>query len=134
MKTTSFIVFVLFFLSSQAFGAVKTAPNLAEDGIFAAFGAAPHYSSVIRASEETHMMRFGYMSDEIAGRLGISKSEMESYNRELDQLNAMMLEVSHELSAMKTPTLDDAAGLWTGLKGAVSSTTLEAIRKITQGK
>lgn len=74
------------------------------------------------------------MTEDIAEKMGISKTQMESYNRELDQLNEMMSEVSHELEGMKKPTIDDAASLWSGLKGAVSTATLEAIKKMTKPK
>jgi hypothetical protein len=129
MKTTSLLVLLFYFLCSSAFAAVKEAPLLANQGMFATFG-----SSRLQVSEVIQNNHFGFMTVDFAKRFGVSKSEMESYNRELDQLNEMMTEVSHELEEMKGPTIDDAISLWSGLKGAVSSTTLEALCKITKGK
>ncbi len=107
---------------------MQNAPALASEGIFATFGSG-HAKKTEVLSE-----KFSFMSKDMAEKLGISKQEMESYNRELDQLNALMDEISHDLEAMKKPTLDDAVGLWSGLKGAVSASTLAAIKKITKGK
>jgi hypothetical protein len=135
MKTTSFLAFLIFFLSVPAIGAVKEAPELASFGIFAAFGAPSiRNSELVVSNEETHSIRFGFMTNDMAKNFGISRSQMESYNRDLDVLNAMVSEISQELGAMKAPTVDDAIGLWSGLKGAVSATTLEALQKITKGK
>ncbi len=129
MKTNSLLILLFYFLCAPAFGAVKEVPRLANEGIFAAFG-----SSRIQSSELIQGSTFGFMTGDIARKLGVSRTEMESYNRELDQLNEMMTEVSHELEVMKKPTLEDAVSLWSGLKGAVSSATLEALHKITNGK
>ncbi len=127
MKTTSVFVLLMFFFCAHSFAAVKGAPALATEGIFAVFGADRVKSSeVIRE-------KFTFISEDVAKKLHISKTQMESYNRELDQLNEMMSEVSHELEVMKKPTIEDAVSLWSGLKGAVSTTTLEAIQKITKG-
>lgn len=119
----------MYFLCVPAFGAVKEAPRLANEGMFATFG-----STRAEVTEVIQGSTFGFMTLDTANKLGISKSEMESYNRELDQLNEMMTEVSHELEVMKGPTIDDAISLWSGLKGAVSTTTLEALHKITKRK
>lgn len=128
MKKTLAVVLLMSLLSAQTHGAVKGAPTLATEGIFAAFGTKNLKSSeVIRE-------HFEFMTADSAAKFGLSKTQMESYNRELDQLNEMMVEVSHELEEMKKPTIDDAVTLWSGLKGAVSTTTLEAIQKITKGK
>lgn len=111
----------MFFLCSHSFGAAQGVPDLTTKGFLATFGSRPPE-------------RFAFMTEDNAEKLGISKAQMESYNRELDQLNEMMSEVSHELQVMKRPTIDDAASLWSGLKGAVSTATLEAIKKMTKSK
>ena len=111
----------MFFLCSHSFAAVKGAPALATEGFQATFGSKPPE-------------KFAFMTEDDAKKFGITKSQMESYNRELDQLNEMMSEVSHELEVMKRPTVEDAMSLWSGLKGAVSTATLEAIQKITKAK
>ena len=121
MKTTSVFVLLMFFFSAYSFGAVKGAPALATEGFAATFGSRPPE-------------KFAFITEDTAAEFRISKSQMESYNREIDQLNEMMVEVSHELEVMKKPTIEDAVSLWSGLKGAVSTTTLEAIQKITKGK
>ncbi len=128
MKTNSLLVLLLFFFSAHSFAAMQDAPALASEGIFATFGSGH--------SKKTELLNdhFSFMSKDMAVKLGISSVEMESYNRELDQLNVLMDEISHDLEAMKKPTLDDAVSLWSGLKGAVSASTLAAIKKITKGK
>lgn len=129
MKTNSLFVLLFYFLCSSAFGAVKDAPVLANAGMLAAFD-----STKIEASELLDGSTFSFMSIETAKNFGITKIEMDSYNRELDQLNEMMTEVSHELEVMKGATLEDAVSLWLGLKGAVSAATLKALHKITKRK
>ncbi len=121
MKTNSLLVLIMFFLSSQVFAALPEAPVLASEGIFATFGA---------HAKKAAFIKFDFMTKDIASKLGVSKSEMESYNHDLDQLNAMMTEISHELGMMKKPTIDDSVELWSGLKGAVSASTLAAIQKL----
>lgn len=129
MKTTSLLAVLMYFLCVQAFAAVKEAPVLANEGMLATFG-----SNRAQAPELISNSHFDFMTMDIANKLGVSRVEMESYNRELDQLNEMMTEVSHELEEMQGPTIEDAMTLWSGLKGAVSSTTLEALHKITKAK
>ena len=125
MKTNSLLVLLLFFFCTEGFAAVG-ASALAEDGIYATFGSRVHKKS------ELLDQKFTFMTKDLAEKFGISKGEMESYNRDLDQLNALMNEISHDLGEMKRPTIDDAVGLWSGLKGAVSVSTLTALKKITR--
>lgn len=129
MKSTSVLVLLMFFFCAQASGAIQGPATLANAGIYAAFDSSP-----AKSSELIRENKFSPMTMDIAEKIGVSKGQMESYNRDVDLLNAMMSEISSELAAMKRPTLDDAVGLWSGLKGAVSSTTLEALRKITKAK
>ncbi|MES2526736.1 MAG: hypothetical protein V4598_06600 [Bdellovibrionota bacterium] len=128
MKTNSLLVLLIFLFPAQIFAAVQDAPALASEGIFATFDAG-HAKKTEILSE-----KFAFMTKDMAAKFGISNLEMESYNRELDQLNAMMIEISHDLEEMKKPTVEDAVSLWSGLKGAVSASTLAAIKKITKGK
>lgn len=125
----------MFFFCAHSFAAVKGAPAQAFEGIFATFGSSPVSNpDVFKEVEETHTMSFRFVGPEVARKLGLTKSQMDSYNKDLDQLNSMMNEVSHELAGMNHPTVEDAVSMWAGLKGAVSRHTLEALRKLTKGK
>jgi hypothetical protein len=62
--------------------------------------------------------------------LGLTASEVEIYNSELDQVNAINGEVAEELGALKHPTQADSVLAWMEVKDAVSPQTFKSMGAI----
>lgn len=71
------------------------------------------------------------LSDEEAQKLKMSKSELELFNQEIDQVNAVVEHVSLELSEMENPTKEDSMRIWKDVKDALSPEAFSALQKVT---
>lgn len=59
------------------------------------------------------------------------KSELELFNQEIDQVNAVVEHVSLELSEMENPTKEDSTRIWKDMKDALSPEAFSALQKVT---
>jgi hypothetical protein len=74
---------------------------------------------------------FAEISATQAKKLGLTVDEMNSYNSEIDEVNALGAHVDAELSSLSKPTLEDSAAIWSSVKSAVAPATYSAMQKIS---
>lgn len=86
---------------------------------------------VLLDGEEGRQMSFSQLDSKTAGKLGITASELASFNAEIDQANALVLQVDQDLAALENPTPVDAQASWESLRDAVSHETFSAMQKIS---
>jgi hypothetical protein len=66
-----------------------------------------------------------------AKKIGISPVELQNFNNEVDQINALAAYVDTELSRMNKPTKEDSAALWSEVKDTLSPEAFSALVKVT---
>ena len=80
-------------------------------------------------------MAFAPLEAAGAQKLHISALELESYNREIDQVNALASYAAEELAKLHNPTAEDSKMIWQRLQTEVSPETFSTLTKIvTQSK
>lgn len=80
--------------------------------------------------EDKQSLEFVSIDETEALSKGITLSEMNSYNSEVDQINALSSYVDAELSMVKNPSKEDSASLWQSVSGELSPETLSALQKL----
>lgn len=73
---------------------------------------------------------FRELSPDEATKLGVSASELETYNDEVDQANMLVSDVASELSEFENPSAQDSATIWNSVKDFVSPATYKVMQKI----
>lgn len=80
--------------------------------------------------EGEQKITFAELSSDQGEKLGLSALEVQTYNEELDQVNALNTEVTELLSSLQNPTEKDSVEAWMNVKDAVSLETFKAMGKI----
>lgn len=75
-------------------------------------------------------VQFQALSSESAQRLGLSANSIETYNSELDELNAIKNSISAELSLTESPSLEKSATLWSEYQGRLSAETMQVVKAV----
>ncbi len=75
-------------------------------------------------------VEFQELDKKKATLLGVSESERESFNSELDQVNMLLEEVTEKMTSLESPTAQDSADAWNNVKDLVSPLTFSAMQKI----
>lgn len=116
-----------------AVGASDKAPDLGS-GLLMFFGgiSAAILGLLVLDGEEGQLVAFGPLSMKDAQSLKISKLEVQAFNRELDQINALASYVDHEVAQIKEPTSQDAANVWNDVKSEVSPEAFRALVKVSE--
>jgi hypothetical protein len=83
------------------------------------------------AFDEQQDAAFAPVSARQAKKLGLTVEEMNSYNSEIDEANALGAHVDTELSHFRKPTLEDSVAIWSSVKSAVAPETFSAMQKIS---
>lgn len=81
--------------------------------------------------DENQGVSFDELTQEQAQKIGLSSSELEQFNSEIDQVNALASHVDAELSLLSNPSVEDSAAIWASIKDAVSPETFSAMQKIS---
>lgn len=81
--------------------------------------------------DEDQSLSFDQLSESEAQKLGLTSAELELYNAEIDQVNALASHVDNELSQVAKPSLKDSAAVWATVQDAISPGTFSAMQKIT---
>lgn len=66
-----------------------------------------------------------------ARKAGLSRIELEKFNSEVDQINALAAYVDSELERMEKPTKEDSAALWSEVKDTLSPEAFSGLVKVT---
>lgn len=69
-----------------------------------------------------------------AAKLGVTASELEIYNSEVDQANALLADVKSELSKLEKPSAQDSKIAWDAVSGLISPETYATMQKIVSPK
>jgi hypothetical protein len=80
------------------------------------------------------LVEFKELSKTDAINLGVSSSDLEIYNSEVDQVNMLVSEVKAELSKLEKPGVEDSAVAWSSMKDLVSPATFATMQKIVSQK
>ncbi len=118
--------------------ATDSAVQLLEQKTGKVFGSAvnkmlyPVFGLIILDGEQGQEIAFQPISSEIAGTKGLTDAELSSYNAEVDQLNAILDQVTFELSFVQKPTTEHSKALWSNMVDGLSSETLTALNKLNQ--
>jgi hypothetical protein len=81
--------------------------------------------------EDSQDINFDQVSKTDAAKLGLNSSELEIYNSEIDQVNALAAHVDHELGKLAQPTIQDSAAIWSSVQDTVSPESFKVMQKIT---
>ena len=77
-------------------------------------------------------LMFAELSQKQAKLLGVSASEKEIFNSELDMANQVFSQVTSELDQMEKPKAQDAKALWEQYESMLSAETVSVMKKISQ--
>lgn len=66
-----------------------------------------------------------------ARKAGLNPIELQSFNAEVDQINALAAYVDSELERMNKPTKEDSAALWSEVKDTLSPEAFSGLVKVT---
>lgn len=80
----------------------------------------------------TQNAEFGELSPEGAEKLGITKAEMEIYNSEVEQVNAIAREIGSELKRQNSESPELARDMWMELGTQLSGETMKTVIAIAQ--
>lgn len=64
-------------------------------------------------------------------KAGLNQVELQSFNAEVDQINALAAYVDSELERMNKPTKEDSAALWSEVKDTLSPEAFSGLVKVT---
>lgn len=81
--------------------------------------------------EEESVIQFSPLDSQAAKKLKITKSERESFNREVDEVNALASYVDRRLQVTEDPKVEDAQAVWEEVRDSVSEETFSALIKIS---
>ncbi|MFL5783590.1 MAG: hypothetical protein ACJ76H_03200 [Bacteriovoracaceae bacterium] len=87
---------------------------------------------IILDGEQT--IEFKTLDKKSASALGVTETERESFNEELDQANMLLADVSVEMSKLENPTAEDSVHAWNQVKDLVSPATFATMQKIASQK
>jgi hypothetical protein len=82
---------------------------------------------------EQHM-EFAPVTPAQAAKLHLTKAEMNAYNSEVDQVNALADMIGEDLGRMENPTNEDSANAWNDVKDTLAPQTFSALAKIVTAK
>ena len=103
------------------------------DGFFfngvTAFGTLGVVGLIVLEGEQ--QLAFTELTTAEALKLNISESEKQSFNAELDQVNAVMAQVTAEVSSLENPTLADSQAAWMEVSQSLSPESFTVMQKIT---
>jgi hypothetical protein len=83
------------------------------------------------ALDDEQGLSFNEVSEQQAAQLGLSASEMESFNSEIDQVNALSVHVTSQMVSLSSPTVEDSVAAWGSVHDSVSPEAFSAMQKIT---
>jgi hypothetical protein len=92
---------------------------------FFAFGI---LAGIVMLDEEGSSLTFKEISKETANEFNISLKEMNTYNNELDEVNAVFEEVTSQLDA--DSTIEDSEALWSEYGEYLSPQTLKVMKTL----
>lgn len=81
--------------------------------------------------ENEQGMSYAEISEDEGLQLGLTSDEIDSYNREIDQVNALASYVDGRMAELKKPTTEDAKKVWEEVSHSVDTETFSAMQKIT---
>lgn len=81
--------------------------------------------------DDTQTVAFSPLARSEARNLKLTELEYNSFNAEVDQINALAAFVDSELERMSKPTKEDSAALWSEVKDALSPEAFTALVKVT---
>lgn len=105
-------------------------------GIFTAIFAVPLLGLGLIVLEEKQGAVYSAIapwSVEGAEKLGLTPSEIDSFNSEIDQVNALAAHVDSEMAARGSKDPQVASQIWLEVKDAVAPETFSAMVKVTAG-
>lgn len=81
--------------------------------------------------DDKQTMAYAPLYAEEAKKIGLSQAELQNFNAEVDQINALAAFVDSELERMEKPTQEDSAHLWLEVKDSLSPEAFSALIKVT---
>lgn len=92
----------------------------------------PVIGILVLDGEENQGIYFAEITKEESETRGITSSERESYNSQIDELNLILDEVSSKLAAVKEPTLEASKDFWAEYAVYIHADTKSAINKLSR--
>ena len=86
---------------------------------------------VILDSSDQQGVGFAAIDAKTAENYGVSSVEMQAYNSELDEVNAVRDEVTAKLLQSKNPTMEQSQATWSELKVSISPEAFSVVEKIS---
>ena len=90
------------------------------------------FAGLVVLDEKDHQgVSFSALDEMSAVSLGVSRLEMQAYNNELDEVNAIRDEVTARLLESGKPTFEMSQAAWSELKAEVSPEAFGVVQKIS---
>ena len=86
---------------------------------------------VILDSSDQQGVGFAAIDSKTAANYGVGAIEMQAYNSELDEVNAVRDEVTARLLESKNPTMELSQATWSEFKGSISPEAFSVVEKIS---
>ena len=100
-------------------------------GLVTGVGAVVSFAGfIVLDGSSSRSLEFTQLSESDATKLGITSDELESYNSNLDQANAIEANVESDLSKIKNPTPQQSYSAWSQYSDALPAQTFSAMQKI----
>ncbi len=110
------------------------APNCKEGAIAVLFLGAIIAAVGLVVLDGEQPFAFSELSASEAKNLGINAHDLDIYHSELEQANALVKEVTYQLSKVENQKVEDSARAWSSVEDLVSSETFSVMRKIANQK
>ena len=95
------------------------------------YGAIGSVLGLVILDDHSSNLELEALRDEHAAALGISTTETQAYNQELDEINAAKKTIEAEVRAMEKPSIDHAQKRWQEMRGNISPDAFSALEKIS---
>lgn len=80
--------------------------------------------------EDEQALEFATVDPMKGKELGLSKSELQAFNNEIDQINALAAYVDAEVSKEEKPSNEHAADVWNQVRGEISVDAFNGLVKV----
>lgn len=100
-------------------------------GIFSFVFGIPLLGLGLIVLDEGATFQYGPIETKAGKKIGLSVTEIMSFNSEVDQINALASDVDQELKAMGSNKSEDAAALWLEARENISPEAFSALVKVT---
>ncbi len=109
---------------------IKTGNTVLGVAAMVTAAAGGYFGFILLDGEQT--AKFSELTSVGAEALGISQAELEIYNSEVEQVNAIAREIGSELESQNSESVELARDMWQDLGSALSPETMKTVIAIAQ--